>query len=176
MVDGWPGRAGRSNFGVTMRDERRQVNPADSLSAAQVNQEFWQVGAFGLCSPKATLFIFPPGDPPAHISVGLFAWNQTIYNNPGATEPLPTDVAALTVNGTGDMSVEFDSTVLGRPDDNGDQQQETLGFQFGFADVNLYVSGTRGFAEFELVSSVEFRVRTFLAGTPSAQPFAVMVW
>lgn len=172
MVAGWPGRAGRSAYGPTMRDERPTVDGTQEINADAVNLSFWQLGAMGLAAPKATMMWLPPT---VKLNHGNFSWDQTIYNDV-VVGSLPAYILSYVVNGVGDYTLTFDDEVLGRPDDEGVPQLEVLDFQFGIADVNLSATGQRGFAEVTLVDAQTFRIRIRRGGAPADQPYTLAVW
>lgn len=158
-----------------MEDERNAVNPDKEINADNVNLLFWQEAGLSLCAPKAFMRFDPPGDEAESLEFGLFSWDDTIYIDQ-PVQVFPSFITSYTVNGTGDYSVVFDNQVLGRPDEIGVQQLEPLFFQLGMAHINLFSGGSRGFAEFELVSPQEFRIRLTRGGFASNQPYAVAVW
>lgn len=172
-VSGWPGRAGRSAYGLTMRDERLTADTEREFNAAQANLTFWQLGAMGLAAPKAVIQYKPTtSEPPGTFLYGAFSWDQTIYV--GGSPP-----SYLTITDISQTNIEFafDNTVLGRPDEDGVPQSEVLDFQFGFADMNVDIATTeRWFAEFELTDPQTFHVRTYRGAVTDDAPFIVVVW
>lgn len=175
MTTGWPGRAGRSAYGVTMRDERPTVNSETEVNKDQMNLSFWQLGAMGLAAPKATMFWGPPGDAPAELRDGNFSWDQVIYENV-ALGSLPSYILSYVVNGTGDYTLTFDNEVLGRPDSDGVPQLEVLDFQFAIAGVNLQSGGASAVCEVTLVNPQTFDIQVRRNGFNSNQPYALAVW
>lgn len=172
MVDGWPGRAGRDNWGPQMLDERHTVDPQKEIGADQVNLAFWQDAGISLCAPKAVLQYFDGEG--TLLRWGVLAWDQTIYQN--AAVDAPPAILTFTKNGTGDYSILFDSQVPGRPDEDGAQQPETLSLVAGMADGINQFDAARLPAEFELVSPQEIRIRLYRMGVPVNRSFVVAVW
>lgn len=175
MVDGWPLRVQRSNWGPDMQLEKQQIDPSNSLNAKQVNLQFWQSAGLSLAVAKAVMYWAPPGEGGEELTVGLFSWDQTIYENV-ALGSLPSYILSYVINGVGDYTLTFDNQVLGRPDEDGQQQLEVLAFQFAQADVNLFAGGARGFVNVTLLSPQSLQIEITRAGFPSNQPYALAVY
>ncbi len=172
-VTGWPLRAGRAAFGPTMRDERRTVDSEREINAEQANLSFQQLGGMGLIAPKAVMLWSDPAV--AELSLGLFAWDQVIYQDVAIPGGLPSYLTYVQ-NGVGDYTVTFAASVLGRPDEEGVPQSEVLDFQFGLGDVNLLAAGLRGFVEITQLSPQSFNILTRRGGAASDQPYALALW
>ncbi len=175
VVAGWPNRVGRNTWGPTMRDEKRQIDPSNSLNHDQMNLWWWQQGGLGLSAPKATMFWTPPGEGGLKLKVGLFSWDQTIYEDV-AVGSLPAYILSYVVNGVGDYTLTFDNEVLGRPDGDGVQQLEPLSFASAVADVNLFAGGARGFVNVTLLTPQSLQIEITRAGFSSDQPYALSVY
>jgi len=117
MADGWPGRAGRDNFGQQdMADERLTVDPNRELNAKVMNLLFWQMGALGFCAPKAC-FLFQAGiENPDVLHFARFAWDGADYD--GVETPDFPSYFTATIDGVGTYTFRLDLTVVGR-DGNG---------------------------------------------------------
>lgn len=172
-MDGWPGRAGRINYGPTMRDERPTVNSSNEFNMAQANLLFWQAGGLGLCAPKAT-FHFTAGDG-LFMSFGVLAWDPVIYG-PFDSNDAPPAIESFTINGDGDYSIVFATDVPGRPNEDGDQDDVPLTIAGGMVEVEGKTLSQRMFGEFELVSAQEVRIRIYKDATPTHASFTLAVW
>lgn len=170
-VTGWPLRAGRPAFGPTMRDERPTVDSSQEVNADVINLSFWQLGAIGLAAPKAVMYF--DDNEVIDFESGYFAWDNAVYQDfPG----LPSYVD-FTINGAGDYTIEFDPTVLGRPDEEGVQQMEVLDFQFALADVSARFNTTqRLYAEVTQTNSQTFNVFTRRVAGLVNEPFAIALF
>ncbi len=175
MVAGWPGRAGRSSFGPTMHDERLVDDTERHFVAYQANLTFWQLGAIGIVAPLATFSIEDRGDGDFGMSYGAFAWDQTLHLNL-ANNVYPSYFTFVEVS-EGIYTVEFDAQVLGRPDENGIPQMESLAIRYGraIAQPNNPI-GQRFFAEFELTDAQNIEIRLSISGSPNGDNFMVKLW
>ncbi len=173
MVDGWPERVGRPNWGPDMREEKRQKDPSNSLNMEQMNLLFWQMGGISLSAPKAVMLWTPPGS--VELTYGLFSWDDTIYQNVDVPS-LPAVITSYVVNGLGDYTLTFDNQVLGRHDANGVQQLEALNFQYAVANVNLTTDGRRAFANATLLTPQSIQVQILRDAALEHQPYALAVY
>lgn len=170
---GWPLRNVRSDFGPTMKDERRAATPDQEINADQVNLMWWQAAGLGIVAPQAVFFYDPNNDESGvpRIRWGAFTWYQTILLNV-ADASFPSFIA-ITHNGVGDKTFTFAATVLGR-----DAALHTLTLRGAIASP----CGTASFvppnhrAEVTLTgNAVRVRTRTS-AGVLVLTPFVVVVF
>jgi len=171
-VSGWPNRAGRNNFGVDdMEDERRTVDSRKEFNADQANLLFGQDGALGLIAPKA---VFLATD--TTLIYGAFSWDQTRYFN--ETSGGWPSYFTIVATGTGIITFNFASTVLGRPDDvTGTPQSEPLTFAMGHAQANLSSSGNRTRTTIVRNTAISFTTSVIRDGTGAIdQPVMVALF
>lgn len=168
MVAGWPGRVGRDGFGdYDMQDERLPEDPQRYVQAYQLNLQWWQIGAMGLIAPKFVIGLEPSD---SIIRFAAFTWDQQLYIN---TDVFPSYLT-YQKNSPGDYTFTFTSPVQGRPDEDGNPQNEVLAMQFGMADAND-LSAQRLQAEVGVSGGLVFDVLVNQVGGGAVDPTVVVL-
>lgn len=173
MSGGFPERSGRVEYGKSMRDERKVADPSRELGADVMNLLFWNLGAAGLCAPKAVM-LFRPSD--STLVYGVFSWLPTIYEN--VVAPFPSFTYAAVAGGEAgqDMQFTFASPVVGM----GGASVE-LDFAYGAAQVvgipGTALPSTRRRATVFMDTSRVFRVAVNGQGTDDElRPCIIVLW
>lgn len=119
-MSGFPARPDRNAFGPTMVNQGAVRDPERHLDASAWNLMAWQVAGIGLLAPRAMIYFTLAVSP--ILKGRAEAWNPLRLTTGSYADPV------FTVNGTGDISVAWPSSV---PDENGAAQ--SLAFFYALA-------------------------------------------
>lgn len=145
-MSGFPTRPDRNAFGQTMQNSGAVRDPSRHLDASTWNLMAWQVAGLGLLAPRAMLYFHGAASPA--IIARAEAWNPLRAGSGVYADP------AFTVNGTGDYTVAWPSSI---PDELG--ASFALAFSFAQAfTVNADPSVVKK-AQAAVVSGTPYKIR-----------------
>lgn len=146
MSGGSPSRPDRSNYGPTMVNRGAVRDPERDLDADVWNLLAWQLAGAGLVLPRVMLHFTLSGAPA--IIRRAETWNPARATTGVYADP------SFTVNGTGDITITWPSSV---PDDAGN----TVNIAFAFAQAFVVNSdpSVKKSAQAAVVNATPYKLR-----------------
>ena len=174
MGAGFPVRAGRDQYGPTMRDQIPVKIPETDLSAAKINLDFWQSAGMARTAP---LVRFDYTDSEI-LNAGLGPFNPSYQGLVFDPNSLLGGIQAIRVAGSdGAFEITLASSY---PDETGVQRALNLfsgmawGIEGGIGES--IVTPPEVTARVKVVGSSTFRVYTYVANVQADASFGVAVW